>query len=213
MGASCCAKMPVNEPVDNKYRRVLWLALAINATMFVIEIVAGVRAKSVSLQADGLDFLADSANYAISLFVVGMSLYVRSRAALLKGVSMALLGLWVVGSTGWNMLHHTLPQAETMGIVGVAAIVANGIVLAMLWAYRYGDSNMRSVWLCSRNDVISNFAVILAALGVFGTQTGWPDIAVAAIMAILSLQGAWQIIRLSLEEMSTAKPLKIPVVG
>ena len=134
-----------------------------------------------------------------------MALRIRARAALIKGVSMGSFGVWVLGSTVWHALNGTLPEAETMGIVGFAALVANGLTFAILWAYRAGDSNMRSVWLCSRNDVIGNLAVLLAAVGVFGTGTGWPDVLVAAVMAGLALQGAWQIVREALAEIRLPK--------
>jgi Co/Zn/Cd efflux system component len=178
--------------------------------MFLIEIVAGLAAGAVSLQADALDFLADAGNYGISLFVVGMALRYRARAALAKGVTMGLFGFWVIGSTIWHALHGTLPDAITMGAVGFAALAANAACFGVLWAYRHGDSNMRSVWLCSRNDVVGNFAVLLAALGVFGTGTGWPDIIVAAIMAGLALQGAWLVIRLALVEMRSSSLASVP---
>jgi Co/Zn/Cd efflux system component len=203
--ACCSHDNGKNAPPDPRYRRVLWVALAINASLFLIEIVAGFAARSVSLQADALDFLADSANYAISLFVLSMALRTRARAALIKGVSMGAFGVWVLGSTVWHALYGTLPEAETMGIVGFAALVANGATFAILWAYRAGDSNMRSVWLCSRNDVIGNLAVLLAAVGVFGTGTGWPDVLVAAVMAGLALQGAWQIVHEALTEIRLPK--------
>src|SRR3954447_11180678 len=151
------------------WRRALWIALAVNAGMFLTEIVAGVAAGSASLQADALDFLSDAANYAISLGVAGMVLTWRARAALLKGASLGLLGLWVLASTAWHAYAGTLPQAEVMGVVGVLALLANAGVALMLYRYRSGDANMRSVWICSRNDAIGNDAVILAALGVFGT--------------------------------------------
>jgi Co/Zn/Cd efflux system component len=175
-------------------RRVLWIALVINAVMFGVEIVAGVTAGSASLKADALDFLGDAANYAISLGVASMALAWRARAALAKGVSILLFGLWVLGNTVWMAAQGVVPAAETMGIVGVIALVANLACAAMLWRHREGDANRRSVWICSRNDAIGNIAVVAAALGVFGTATGWPDIAVAAIMAALALSGGWQII-------------------
>lgn len=201
MSAHCCAHgghsptPPQGQPRDARYRRVLWAALAINAIMFLVEIAAGLAAGSVSLQADALDFLADAGNYGISLFVIGMALRYRAQAALAKGVTMGLFGLWVIGATIWHAISGTLPHAVTMGRVGFAALIANAAVLGMLWTYRSGDSNMRSVWLCSRNDVIGNMAVMLAALGVFGMGTGWPDIIVAAVMGLLALQGAWMVIR------------------
>jgi len=142
-----------------------------------------------------LDFLGDSANYAISIGVVGMGLAWRARAAFAKGVGLLALGLWVIGSTVWHAVAGTLPAAEVMGVVGILALLAKAGVVLMLLRFRTGDSNMRSVWICSRNDAIGNLAVIAAAAGVFGTGTGWPDIIVAAIMASLSISGGWQIVR------------------
>lgn len=197
----CCQQDQVRAERDHRYRTVLWLALLINAGMFLFEIVAGLAAGSASLQADALDFFSDAANYAVSLFVVGRALRHRARASFLKGAAMGLVGLWVLGAALWHTVFRTLPHAETMGLVGIIALLANGVVLAMLWAYRSGDSNMRSVWICSRNDVLGNIAVLLAALGVFGTGTGWPDAIVAATMAGLALQGAWQITRHALREL------------
>jgi len=196
MGAHCCGhNYQGDRQPGGRYRVMLWIALAINGAMFLIEIIAGLAAGSVSLQADALDFLADAGNYGISLFVIGMALQIRAGAALFKGATMGVFGLWVIGATIWHAVSGTLADAVTMGAVGFAALIANAAVFAFLWAYRSGDSNMRSVWLCSRNDVIGNMAVLLAALGVFGTGTGWPDIIVAAIMAVLALQGAWAVIR------------------
>jgi Co/Zn/Cd efflux system component len=172
--------------------------------MFFVELGAGVAAGSASLQADALDFLGDSANYAISLFVVGMPLRVRASAALLKGGSMAVLGAWVIGVAIWHAWQGTLPQAFTMGAVGSAALLANLASFGLLWAYREGDANMRSAWVCTRNDVFGNLAVLLAALGVFGTSAGWPDLMVASIMAILALQGAWVVLQQSLHELRVA---------
>jgi Co/Zn/Cd efflux system component len=207
MSANCCQHHP--EPQDPardvRYRRVLWIALAINAGMFLFEIGAGFAAGSVSLQADALDFLGDAGNYGISLFVVGMALRYRALAALAKGVTMGAFGLWVIGATMWHTLNGTLPHAFTMGAVGAAALVANLAVFAILWAYRSGDSNMRSVWLCSRNDVMGNLAVLLAAVGVFGTATGWPDIVVAATMAALALQSASTVIHQAYSELREAR--------
>ncbi|MFV0280929.1 MAG: cation transporter [Rhodoblastus sp.] len=188
---------------------MLWIALGINATMFLVEIVAGLAARSTALQADALDFLTDAANYGISLFVLGMSLRWRAGAALVKGGSMGLLGLWVVGNVIWRMLHGSVPGWETMGAVGVAAMVANLICVVLLYAWREGDANMRSVWICSRNDALSNLAVVAAAFGVFGTGTGWPDLVVAAIMAALALQGAIAIIRHALSELREGRAVPV----
>ncbi|MEQ8327794.1 MAG: cation transporter [Parvibaculum sp.] len=202
MSEQCC-EHEVSEAQlrDTAYRRVLWAALLINGFMFAIEMLAGLAANSVSLQADALDFLGDTATYAISLFVLGMSLSVRAKAALAKGAAMALLGFWVIGSTFWHIAYGAAPEAMTMGAVGAVALTANVAVFALLWRHRSGDSNMRSVWLCSRNDVLGNCAVLLAAFGVFGTGTAWPDLSVAAIMSALALQGAWTVFRQALGEL------------
>ncbi len=196
----CCASVA-------QYRRVLWGVLAINAAMFLLEIGAGLAARSASLQADALDFLSDAANYALSLIVVGMSLRVRATAALVKGLSMGALGLWVLAVTGWHGWHHTLPQAFTMGVVGLTALVANAASFALLWRYRSGDANMHSAWICTRNDVLGNCAVLAAAVGVFGTSTGWPDLIVAAVMAALGLQSALVIFRRAAAELAQSSRL------
>jgi Co/Zn/Cd efflux system component len=166
----------------------------VNAAMFAAEIVAGVAGGSKALQADALDFLGDSANYAISLGVAGMALAWRARAALLKGATLAILGVYVLAAALWAVWHGGTPQAGIMGVVGVIALVANAGVALMLYRYRTGDANMRSVWICSRNDAIGNVAVVLAAVGVFGTGTAWPDLIVAGVMALLGISGGVQII-------------------
>ncbi|WP_029605254.1 cation transporter [Kozakia baliensis] len=195
MACSCCsAPSPAPNNTPPRWRRALWLAFMVNAGFFAVEIIIGVMAGSAALQADALDFFGDAANYAISLSVTGMALVWRSRAALLKGVTMLAFACWVLGNTVWHAWSGTLPQAETMGLVGALALAANGGVAWMFWRFRDGDANMRSVWICTRNDAIGNLVVLLAAIGVFGTGTGWPDVAVAAIMGILGLHGGWQII-------------------
>lgn len=161
------------------------------------------KANSVSLFADSLDFLGDSANYGISLWVLGMSVAVRAKASLFKALTMGAFGLWVVGNAVWNATTGVLPSAETMGIVGVLAFVANLSVAALLYTYREGDSNMRSVWLCTRNDALGNIAVILAAVGVFGTGKSWPDLIVASIMASLALHSAWFVNKHARTELAT----------
>lgn len=188
----------LNSPL---WRRVLWIALTINAGMFAAEIAAGVAAGSASLQADALDFLGDAMNYAISLGVAGLGLAWRARAALVKGWGLLLLGGWVAVSSFWHAVVGTLPHAEVMGVVGFLALLANGGVALMLFRFRGGDANMRSVWICSRNDAIGNIGVLTAAAGVFGTGTGWPDVVVAAIMASLSISGGWQIVRQARKEL------------
>ena len=202
MSSSCC-HTPGPDPHKGNiaYRRVLWTVLAINAAMFLVEIAAGVAAGSASLQADALDFLGDAANYITSLAVVGMTLRYRAMAALAKGLTMGVFGLWVIGIIIWHVLVGTVPEPITMGVVGIVALAANAACAALLYAYRAGDANMQSVWICSRNDVLGNLAVLLAAIGVFGTGTGWPDLVVAAVMATLALQGSWIVVRQARQEL------------
>lgn len=205
----CCDHCQTFDPErgNPSYRRALWIVLAINAGMFLVEIGAGLAAGSASLQADALDFLGDAANYGISLLVVGMALRYRAMAAFAKGVSMAAFGLWVIATVVWHAVQGTLPSAVMMGAVGFAALTANAVSFGILWFYRTGDANMRSAWICTRNDVLGNLAVLLAALGVFGTGAGWPDILVAATMAALALQGASTVLRQSVGEMRQAAPV------
>jgi len=198
MGASCCEHNNLAEPRKRPdgaaYRRVLWAVLALNAGMFVVEVAAGLAAGSASLQADALDFLGDAANYGVSLFVVGMALRYRAMAATAKGASMGLFGLWVIGTIVWHALRGTVPEPLTMSVIGFAALAVNAATFGLLYAFRRGDANMRSAWICTRNDVLGNLAVLLAAAGVLGTGTGWPDLIVATIMATLALQGAWTVL-------------------
>jgi iron complex outermembrane receptor protein len=179
---------------------VLWAALAVNAAMFLVEVVAGAGAGSSALQADALDFLADAANYAISLFVLGAALRTRATAALLKGLSMGAFGVWVVGRALYHAAVGGVPAGEVMGMVGALALAANVGVALLLYRYRAGDSNRRSVWLCSRNDAVGNVAVALAGGAVLLTGRGWPDVVVALGMAALALSGARQIVRHALAE-------------
>jgi len=198
-GDSCSSKVPV---VDARYRRVLIVALLVNLAMFGVEIMAGSAAGSSSLLADALDFLGDAANYGISLYVLGHAMVWRARAALLKGLTMGLFGIWVLYSTIERLLAGHVPEASTMGIVGLLALLANVGVALMLYRYRTGDSNMQSVWICSRNDAIGNIAVMCAAGGVWLTASAWPDVVVALGMAVLAISGAIQIIRAALQELS-----------
>jgi Co/Zn/Cd efflux system component len=209
MSAECCGHHPEPDQYRGSasYRRVLWAVLSINVAMFAVEVGAGLAAGSASLQADALDFLGDAGNYAISLFVVGMALRYRAVAAFAKGATMGVFGFWVIGSTLWHAINGTVPEAITMGAVGVAALLTNALSFGLLWAYRSGDANMRSAWICTRNDVLGNLAVLLAALGVLGTGTGLPDLIVAAIMAGLALMGSATILRESLSEL---RPSSVP---
>ena len=168
--------------------------IAINAILFLVEMGAGFAAHSQALKADALDFFADAATYALSLAVIGMSLRTRARAALFKAASLFVMGVWVAGSTLWRVFVTAQPEAPVMGAIGALALLANLASVALLVSYKDGDANVRSVWLCSRNDAIGNVAVMIAALGVWGTATAWPDLIVAGIMAGLFLTSAWQIL-------------------
>ncbi len=195
------------EGLSVPYKRVLWAVIAINGTMFLVEMAAGVAASSQALKADALDFLGDTATYAISLMVIGTPLLWRARAALFKGLSLAAMGLWVLGSTLYHVRVVGLPTSEVMGAIGLLALAANLASVLLLLRYRDGDANVRSVWLCSRNDAIGNLAVILAAGGVWATDTAWPDLIVAGIMASLFLWSALQIVRQARLELEHARAL------
>jgi len=193
--AGCCNHDPA--PFDGMsadYKRRLWAVIAINATMFAVEMGAGYMAGSQALKADALDFFGDALTYGISLAVIGSSLSVRANAALFKGFSLLVMGLWVFGSTVHQVFVAGVPSAPIMGAIGFVALAANLASVLLLVAYKDGDANVRSVWLCSRNDAIGNVAVMLAALGVWGTSTGWPDVMVAAAMAGLFTWSAVQIL-------------------
>lgn len=195
-----CSHEPAPQKPNSKFRTALWIALIINLAMFIVEIIGGAYAHSSALWADSLDFFGDAVNYGISLAVLGASLYWRATVALLKGITMATFGLVVIGKTVYSYLQGIPPEAITMGVIGVFALIANVICAIVLYAFRDGDSNMQSVWLCSRNDAIGNVAVIFAAVGVFGTGSLWPDIIVAAIMATLGLTAGYQVIKNALRE-------------
>lgn len=199
----CCHDAPPAESIVNldRYRRVLWTALALNAAMFFVELLAGAQAGSLSLLADAIDFAGDALNYGVSLAVLASALAWRARAAAVKALSMMGFGVYVLGNALWSLWHGTPPNALTMGVVAMLALAVNVGVAVMLYAFREGDANMRSVWLCSRNDAIGNVAVMLAALGVFGTGSAWPDLLVAGLMAALALQGGWAVWRQARGEM------------
>ncbi|PKO26352.1 MAG: cation transporter [Betaproteobacteria bacterium HGW-Betaproteobacteria-9] len=183
------------QTIDPRWRQALWIALAVNASMFFVELIAGLQANSVSLLADAVDFAGDAANYALSLAVLSMALVWRSRAAFIKGVTMFAYGVFVLARAGWMLHAGSVPEPLTMGVVGFIALLANAGVAVLLYAFRTGDANMRSVWLCSRNDALSNVAVMLAAFGVFGTGSAWPDLAVAGVMAALAISAGVSVVR------------------
>lgn len=192
---TCSTETAASAALDPRWRRALWIALIVNAAMFVVELGAGLQAGSVSLLADAIDFAGDAVNYGLSLAVLSMALVWRSRAAWIKGASMFGYGLFVLGKAAWVLRSGSVPEPLTMGAVAFAAMLANVGVAVLLYTWRNGDANMRSVWICSRNDALSNVAVMLAAAGVFGTGSAWPDLAVAAVMAGLALTGGAQVMR------------------
>ena len=197
MADQCCASACGSETTlnDARWRRVLWIALGLNAAMFIVEGVAGYFAGSRALQADALDFLGDAANYANSLSVAGMALAWRAKTAMVKGITILSFGLGVLVWAIWGLFHGSNPAPYAMSAVGTLALVVNFGVALMLYRYRTGDANMRSVWICSRNDAINNCLVIGAGAAVLWTGSGLPDLIVALVMAILGISGGWQIIR------------------
>jgi Co/Zn/Cd efflux system component len=204
MSADCCQRPvpPRNSAPPPGYVRVLWIALLVNALMFGVEVAAGVASGSVSLLADAIDFLGDAANYGLTLAVLSLGVVWRARSALVKAASMLSFGVLVIGKGVWAISSGVMPEPLTMGLVGALALLANVAVAVLLYAFREGDANMRSVWLCTRNDAIGNLAVMLAALGVFGTGTAWPDLTVALIMAALAISAGWTVMRQARRELA-----------
>jgi Co/Zn/Cd efflux system component len=205
MAAGCCGSNVRFEGLSADYKRRLWAVIAINAGMFLVETGGGALAGSQALQADALDFLADALTYGMTLAVIGASVAVRARAALVKGISLTLMGLWVLGATAYHVLILGVPRAEVMGAIGFLALAANVVSVLLLARYKDGDANVRSVWLCSRNDAIGNVAVMLAAVAVWVTASKWPDLLVAAIMAGLFLYSSAQILRQAARELRTGQ--------
>lgn len=202
-GSCGCGHEPAaTTTTDTSFRRVLWIALAVNAVMFATELASSIAAGSTALLADSLDFFADSTNYAISLYALALGALARSRAALFKGLTMGAIGLWVVGAAAHKIATGGVPDAMIMGPVALLALAANVFVAALVFKHREGDANRESVWLCSRNDAIGNLVVVLAASGVFATGSYWPDVLVAVVMAWLSLGAAWKVVRRALGELA-----------
>ena len=203
MACSCSAPEP-KSPAQG-FRRALWIALWVNLAMFFVEGLASLSSGSVSLMADAIDFFGDSANYILSLTVLSMGMLWRGRAAMVKGITMTVFGLVIWARAVWVVQAGITPEPLTMGAVGLLAIAANVSVAALLFRFREGDSDMRSVWLCSRNDAISNIAVMVAALGVFGTGSAWPDLIVAAIMGTLAITAGISVVRHARSDIAEAK--------
>jgi Co/Zn/Cd efflux system component len=205
-GHACgCHGSPSFDGMDRNYRRILWTVISINAAMFAVEMAAGHLAGSQALKADALDFAADAFTYGLSLAVIGARMSTRAMAALFKGVSLSVMAVWIFGTTLYQTLILGVPSAHTMGAIGLLALAANVASVLLLVRYKDGDANVRSVWLCSRNDAIGNGLVILAAFAVWGTSSAWPDLAVAAIMSGLFLQSSVLILRQALREYRTGE--------
>lgn len=208
MSEACCPVKPVDAAASRRYRRVLWIALGVNLSMFVIELAASFAADSVSLLADAVDFAGDAANYGLSLGAIALGSLWQSRAAVVKGLSMGAYGVFVLVYAVWMLITGSQPQPLTMGIVAIMALAANVGVATLLFAYREGNANMRSVWLCTRNDAIGNVAVLIAAAGVFGSGSAWPDLLIAALMSGLALSAAVKVLRQALGELRHAHVLQ-----
>lgn len=204
----CRGGVPRFDGLDPRYKRVLWTVIGVNGAMFLTEMIAGQLALSQALKADALDFLGDTVTYGLSLAVIGASLQTRAAAALVKGLSLSLMAFWVFGSTLYHTIVLGLPSAETMGGIAVLALAANLASVLMLKRYKDGDANVRSVWLCSRNDAIGNVAVMIAATGVWRTATAWPDLGVAALMAGIFLVSSAQILRQAWAEYRELRPAR-----
>lgn len=211
--SSCCEPGSDFDGASPQFRRALWWVIAINATMFCVEMTAGVASGSQSLKADALDFAGDSATYALSLAVIGQPLAWRARAALVKGISLFLMGVGVLALTAYHVLIAESPRAEIMGTVGFLALGANLTSVLILMRFREGDANVRSVWLCSRNDAIGNIGVVVAAAAVWATASPWPDLAVAALMAGLFVKSSVAILRQATGELRAVHAVQTPPTG
>ncbi|MBT2968955.1 MAG: cation transporter [gamma proteobacterium symbiont of Ctena orbiculata] len=200
-GCDCGGELKF-DGVSTGYMRILWVVIAINASMFLFETGASVVSNSMALRADALDFLGDSLTYGITLLAIGRSVQWRASAAIFKGVTLICMGLWVLGSTLYRVFVLGVPNEVIMGSVALLAFAANMVSVLLLLNYRDGDANVRSVWLCSRNDAIGNLAVMVAAGAVFLSQSHWPDLLVAFLMSMLFLHSATLIIRQARREMN-----------
>ncbi|MDK4563992.1 cation transporter [Kingella kingae] len=202
--ACCHHTHETHNDVTPTYRKVLIVALVVNFTMFLLEIFMGMKAGAVSLFADSMDFFGDAANYTVSLFLLSSTLQTRAKMSLIKGGSMLIFGVIVLISTMYYFIRGELPHSGEMGAIGALALLANVSVAVMLYRFRTGDSNMQSVWLCSRNDAIGNVAVMIAATCVYFTQSQLPDLIVALMMAALAIQSGWQVVKLARKELQAA---------
>ena len=194
--SDCCeSKGCAIEALRERQRGTLTVVLWINAVMFVVVLAAGIAASSTAVLSDSLDNLGDALTYALTLYAVSRSPRVKARVALFKGLLILAAGLFVVSQIVYKLAHPALPTYETMGFIGIAALIANGICLALLWKHRADDVNMSSVWECSRNDIASNLSVLFAAAGVWITGAAWPDLLIGSLLAVLFLRSAARVLR------------------
>ena len=202
MGKHCCEHKVENIEDNLPFKKALYFAFVINFSMFVLEVAQGISAKSLSLKADAIDFLGDSLNYAISLFVISASIQTRAKVSFFKALSMLFFGFWVIYEAVITFNSAQLPNSFTMSWVGILALVSNAVVAMVLYKFRTGDSNMQSVWLCSRNDALGNLAVVLASIGVYYWNSKWPDLLVASAMALLAMQASLTVFKAAMRELN-----------
>jgi len=200
----CSSGTVTFDGMDRRYQQVLWIVILLNAAMFFVEMGGGLAAGSLALQADSLDFAGDAMTYGLSLAVIGMAVSVRAKAALFKGITLGLVAAYVLGAALYRTFVVGVPEPLTMGVIGFLALAINLGSVALLWRWREGDANVRSVWLCSRNDAIGNLAVLGAAGVVAITGTQWADLGVAALMAVLFLSTSVQVVKASRQELAGA---------
>ena len=199
---SCCeTKAQEIAALRGKHKTVLTMVLTINAVLFLVEATAGLLGNSTALLADSLDMLGDSLVYAFSLCVLWRSAAWKAKAALLKGAIMAVFGAGVLLEVSYKMISGIVPSAATMGIIGTVVLLGNGICFLLLFRHRSDDLNMRSTWLCSRNDILANLSVLVAAIGVREFAASWPDVLVGAAIAALFLRSAFTVLRESFLEL------------
>lgn len=202
MGKHCCEHNIEVTNKNSKFKNALYFALFVNLAMFILEVTQGIASKSLSLQADAIDFLGDSLNYAISLFVIAASIQTRAKVSLFKALTMFLFGIWVLVEAYISFTSDHVPNSFTMSWVGVLALTANVLAAVVLYKFREGDSNMQSVWLCSRNDAVGNVAVVLASVGVYYFNSKWPDLIVACAMAGLAISAALTVLKVARKELA-----------
>lgn len=203
MSAGCCGNgLDINiNQVNRKFKQALWIALILNFSMFIFENVQSLMSHSLSLRADAIDFLGDSANYFITLFVLNSAIKTRAKVSMLKAFSMFAFGIWILIEACFRFQSDSIPNSFTMSWVGGLALLVNALVAIILYKFKDGDSNMQSVWLCSRNDAIGNIAVVLASAGVFYFQSKWPDLIVAFFMAVLSTTASLKVMKVVKSEL------------